>query len=188
MANSMNSERDSGAATPAIWARKRRGWLCGLACLSVLALAVGVGLRRGHAQQASFSLPAIDPPKTAAKPATNANEPSQQQAPETQQPTSFSLPAIDPPKTAAKAGSTPAPNADESNQQQAAGYQGSITAASDANEPQVARECADLLKMAADLKAAVEKTNKDTLSVTVVRKADEIEQYARKVRLGPGKS
>jgi len=151
-------------------------------------LAVGVGLRRGHAQQASFSLPAIDPPKTAAKSATNANEPDQQQAPENQQQTSFSLPAIDPPKTAAKAGSTPAPNTDESNQHQAAGDQQTFAGASDPNQPQVARECADLLKMAADLKAAVEKTNKDTLSVTVVRKADQIEQYARKVRLGPGKS
>lgn len=165
------------------------GWLCGLACLTVLLLAVGVGLRLCHAQQASLSLPAIDPPKTAAKPATNASEPNQQQAPENQPPASFSLPAIDPPKTAANTMSAPARNADNSNQQAAAGdQQQTIARAPDPNQPEVARECADLLKMAADLKAAVEKTNKDTLSVTVVRKADEIEQYARKVRLGPGKS
>lgn len=38
--------------------------------------------------------------------------------------------------------------------------------------------------MATDLKAAVDKSNKDELSVDVVRKAGEIEQYARKVKDG----
>lgn len=47
---------------------------------------------------------------------------------------------------------------------------------------QVASECANLLKMATDLKAEVDKTTKDELSLAVVRKADEIEQFARKVR------
>jgi len=42
--------------------------------------------------------------------------------------------------------------------------------------------------MATDLKAAVDKTTQDTLSVTVVRKANQIEEFARKVRLGSGKS
>lgn len=54
-----------------------------------------------------------------------------------------------------------------------------------------ASEAADLLKMASALKTEVDKTTKDTLSVTVVRKAGEIEQLAHKVRtgggLGPGK-
>ncbi|MGB6742072.1 MAG: hypothetical protein WBE38_00340 [Terracidiphilus sp.] len=54
----------------------------------------------------------------------------------------------------------------------------------DPRQRQVARECADLLKMATDLKAAVDKSNKDELSVDVVRKAGEIEQYARKVKDG----
>jgi hypothetical protein len=49
---------------------------------------------------------------------------------------------------------------------------------------QVAQECADLLKLATDLKAQVEKTRKDELSITVVRKATEIEQMAHKVRSG----
>jgi len=53
---------------------------------------------------------------------------------------------------------------------------------------EVARECADLLKMATDLKTEVDKTTKDTLSLTVVRKAGEIEQLAHKVRTGTGKS
>lgn len=50
---------------------------------------------------------------------------------------------------------------------------------------EVAAECGNLLKMAADLKAEVDKTTKDELSLTVVRKAGEIEQLARKVRTAP---
>ncbi len=38
--------------------------------------------------------------------------------------------------------------------------------------------------MATDLKQEVAKTTKDTLSVTVIRKAGEIEQLAHKVRTG----
>jgi hypothetical protein len=43
-------------------------------------------------------------------------------------------------------------------------------------------ECADLLKLANDLKVAVDKTTKDELSLSVVRKASEIEQMAHKLR------
>jgi hypothetical protein len=39
--------------------------------------------------------------------------------------------------------------------------------------------------MASDLKAEVNKTTKDELSVSVVRKAGEIEQLAHKVRTDP---
>lgn len=49
---------------------------------------------------------------------------------------------------------------------------------------EVAQECADLLKLATDLKAQVDKARKDELSVTVVRKAYELEQMAHKVRSG----
>ena len=56
--------------------------------------------------------------------------------------------------------------------------------ADEAQKQQIASECSDLLKMATDLKAAVDKTTKDTLSLTVVRKASEIEQLAHKVRTG----
>jgi hypothetical protein len=62
------------------------------------------------------------------------------------------------------------------------------SAPADPRKQEVASECADLLKMAEDLKTEVDKTTKDTLSVTVVRKASEIEQLARKVRTGTGKS
>lgn len=54
----------------------------------------------------------------------------------------------------------------------------------DPRQRQVASECNDLLQMATDLKAAVDKSTKDELSVDVVRKAGQIEQYARKVRVG----
>ncbi|MFZ1938984.1 MAG: hypothetical protein WBA18_16840 [Terracidiphilus sp.] len=57
----------------------------------------------------------------------------------------------------------------------------------DEDKQEVASEAADLLKMATALKSEVDKTTKDTLSLTVVRKAGEIEQLAHKVRLGTGK-
>lgn len=51
----------------------------------------------------------------------------------------------------------------------------------DPNNP-VAVQTANLLKLAYSLKSEVDKTTKDTLSVTVVRQASEIEQLARKMR------
>lgn len=51
----------------------------------------------------------------------------------------------------------------------------------DPNNP-VAVQSASLLKLAYSLKSEVDKTTKDTLSVTVVRQAAEIEQLARKMR------
>ena len=47
---------------------------------------------------------------------------------------------------------------------------------------QIAEDSAKLLKLAADLKAEVDKTNKDTLSLNVIRKADEIERLAHSVK------
>ena len=80
-----------------------------------------------------------------------------------------------------KVASAPAP---------AAGQQDKPPTGSTADQTQkqeIASECADLLKMATDLKSAVDKTTKDTLSVTVVRKAGAIEQLAHKVRTGSSK-
>jgi len=70
----------------------------------------------------------------------------------------------------------------------AAGQQANSMTANEAQEPEVTRECADLLKLATDLKAEIDKSNKDTLSLTVVRKASEIEQLAHKVRAGSPKN
>lgn len=46
----------------------------------------------------------------------------------------------------------------------------------------VALQCANLLKMATDLKAEVDKTTKDVLSVAVIRDAGQIEATAKKMR------
>jgi hypothetical protein len=58
----------------------------------------------------------------------------------------------------------------------------SFEAANAARKKQIAEESTKLLKLALDLKAEVDKTNKDTLSVTVIRKADEIEKLAHDVK------
>ena len=55
-------------------------------------------------------------------------------------------------------------------------------AASGESNRQVAADTARLLKLATELKAEVDKTTKDTLSLSVIRKADEIEHFAHNVR------
>lgn len=55
-------------------------------------------------------------------------------------------------------------------------------AGGDQARQQINNECADLEKMANDLKAQVDKTTKDMLSISVIRKANEIEQLAHRVR------
>jgi hypothetical protein len=47
---------------------------------------------------------------------------------------------------------------------------------------QISDESAKLLKLATELKADVDKTTKDTLSLDVIRKAGEIERLARSVK------
>jgi hypothetical protein len=47
---------------------------------------------------------------------------------------------------------------------------------------QLNEDSARLLKLANDLKVEVDKTNKDVLSMTVIRKADEIERLAHGVK------
>ena len=47
---------------------------------------------------------------------------------------------------------------------------------------QIADDSAQLLKLATELKAEVDKTTKDTLSLNVIRKADEIEKLAHSVK------
>jgi hypothetical protein len=51
-----------------------------------------------------------------------------------------------------------------------------------AKRKQIAEESAELFKMANDLKAEVDKSNKDTLSMSVVRKAAAIERLAHNVK------
>ena len=47
---------------------------------------------------------------------------------------------------------------------------------------QITDDSARLLKLASDLKAEVDKTSKDTLSIGVIRKAEEIEKLAHNVK------
>ena len=55
-------------------------------------------------------------------------------------------------------------------------------AANAARKKQINAESAKLLKLATELKAEVDKTDKDTLSIGVIRKADEIEKLAHSVK------
>ncbi len=100
----------------------------------------------------------------------------------------FPLPAINPPGAKAPPESqatSAAAGGPQGNKQ--TGQQAAPTAA-DAQKQEIANQCADLLQMATDLKKAVDKSSADTLSVSVVRKASDIEQLAHKVRIANGKS
>gem|GEM_PF-2025552 len=110
----------------------------------------------------------------------------------TQAQEAFPLPAINPPGAAASArtqatNSVAAGQPDKQQTAQQATQQTGPTAA-DAQKQEIANQCADLLQMATELKKAVDKSSADTLSVTVVLKASEIEQYAHKLRIANGKS
>jgi type VI protein secretion system component VasF len=106
----------------------------------------------------------------------------------TQAQEAFPLPAINPPGAKAAPGTqaTSTPAAGQPGKQQTALQTGPT--ATDAQKQEIANQCADLLQMATDLKKAVDKSSADTLSVTVVRKASDIEQLAHKVRIANGKS
>jgi hypothetical protein len=57
-----------------------------------------------------------------------------------------------------------------------------FVAANAERRKQIADDSARLLKMATDLKTEVDKTTKDTLSLGVIRKADDIEHLAHSVK------
>jgi hypothetical protein len=58
----------------------------------------------------------------------------------------------------------------------------SFDAANLERKRQINDDSARLLKLASDLKSEVDKTSKDTLSLGVIRKADEIEKLAHTVK------
>ena len=60
--------------------------------------------------------------------------------------------------------------------------QQNLDAANAERKKQIADDSAKLLKLATDLKTEVDKTDKDTLSLNVIRKADEIERLAHNVK------
>jgi hypothetical protein len=62
------------------------------------------------------------------------------------------------------------------------GKKANFAAANVERKRQIADDSARLLKLATDLKTEVDKTSKDTLSLGVIRKAEEIEKLARSVK------
>ncbi|MGA7242207.1 MAG: hypothetical protein WBX19_03440 [Terracidiphilus sp.] len=70
--------------------------------------------------------------------------------------------------------------ANDINKQQAKSK--SFEAANAERKKQLNDDSAKLLKLATDLKAEVDKTNQDTLSVGVIHRADEIEKLAHEIK------
>jgi hypothetical protein len=144
----------------------------GLGLCALLALAALAG-SRSEAQSA----PAQQSPPD--EPATQQSTPAPgQPAPDAQ-----STPApIQQDTTAASAQPVSQPATDAAPADSRPPYSG--TTPEEKRKQQVSQQCADLLKLATDLKAEVEKARKDELSVTVVRKAAEVEQMAHKIKSG----
>ena len=60
--------------------------------------------------------------------------------------------------------------------------QAKLEAANSARRKQIADDASRLLQLATELKSAVDKTDKDTLSLDVIRKAESIERIAKGVK------
>ncbi|MGA8729251.1 MAG: hypothetical protein WB608_10915 [Terracidiphilus sp.] len=71
---------------------------------------------------------------------------------------------------------------DQLDMRQAQNKQQNFAAANAERKKQISDDSAKLLKLAADLKTEVDKTARDTLSLNVIRKADEIEKLAHDVK------
>jgi hypothetical protein len=67
-------------------------------------------------------------------------------------------------------------------QPQTAEPQASVTEAKQQRHDQLVADTAKLLELANELKAEVDKSTKDTLSVLVVKKAEEVSKLAKKLR------
>lgn len=76
----------------------------------------------------------------------------------------------------------PYPQAVARAQPAAAASQQPPASAVDERRQQIDDDCAQLLKLATVLKAEVDKTSKDELSMSVVRRATQVERLARKVK------
>jgi hypothetical protein len=90
---------------------------------------------------------------------------------------------INPDKSTHEASLTKPPDANAQMEMQDQGAkQQNIKPANAERKRQVADDSAKLLKLATELKTEVDKTDKDTLSLTVIRKADAIEKLAHNVK------
>jgi DNA-binding transcriptional MocR family regulator len=142
--------------------RKRALWAGILIASAVVALAplAGRGLLQDKPQQ--------DKPQSA------ESQPAESQSPQSQSPQSQSAQA--------PSQSNPAPSATQPDSMSAPQKQGAEPGL-DAHKTKIAGDTARLLQLATDLKAEVDKTTKDTLSVNVIRKADQIEKLAHDARV-----
>ena len=71
---------------------------------------------------------------------------------------------------------------DQARMRQQQNSQQNFEAANAARKKQISEDSAKLLKLATELKAEVDKTGQDTLSLSVIRRADAIEKLARDVK------
>ena len=155
--------------------RTARSWLCLFAALLVIALATRLRehkiLAQESSQQTVTDYVTDAAPPTPAKPQPPAAKTPSSAKAETSSPGEKADSGASAPPSSNAATATAAPPKPEA----------APLLPVDPKNP-VAVDTANLMKLANTLKADVDKTTKDTLSVTVVREAGEIEQLARKMR------
>jgi len=158
--------------------RTRVQWLCRLTGLLAIAAVIGIGEQAGIAQ--STTQPTEDRPVRPYPEQVNPASPNVLFVPYPVEGSSLqaSEPTADQPAKESFPG-TPGAQAAAVGQPVKQEERIAIT---DPNKKQIVDDTANLLKLANSLKAEVEKTTPDTLSVTVVRQASEIEKLAHKMR------
>lgn len=130
-------------------------WFCAFAGLLVVAMATGSGVRIIFAQSAQ--------PSSGDQAQTNQEQVT---------------PATADASTANLSGGTGAQAPSQVQQDNSDSHE----VVTDPKKKQIAEDSANLLKLANGLKAEVDKTTVDTVSVNAIRQADEIEKLAHKMR------
>ena len=149
---------------------------CLLTGMLAIALCARPGVRVSFAQSASTQSEAAQQDANAAQPSSAAEaKPAENRQGESGAGASNGqAPAQDKPaKQEVKAAATGAVEADAG--------EGNARPA-DPRQAEIVDDSANLLKLANKLKAEVDKTTQDTLSIAVIRQADEIERLAHKMR------
>ena len=155
--------------------RTTRSWLYLSAALLVIALMARVGERKSLAQQSSEQT-VTDYVTDAAPPTPAKPQPAAAKTP--------SSPKAETPSPGEKvdSGASPQPSSNAATATAAPPKPDTAPLLPVDPKNPAAVDTANLMKLANTLKADVDKTTKDTLSVTVVREASEIEQLAHKMR------
>ncbi len=146
-------------------------WICLIAGVFVIALSAGPGARVSFAQSASTQSEAAQAEASAAQPkAAVETKPAESKQGE----------------TTAGASNGQAPSQDQAAKPEvkaaAAGAGQADAGLANVGQSEILDETANLLKLANTLKAEVDKTTQDTLSLAVIREAGEIEKLAHKMR------